>query len=89
MLLNVFFPHIPATLVFRDYTPGLISAVLINFPLMIILLRKARKERLVSRTESDRVCFLRAARDGRGHLDVLHPWLSGRARGRIQVWNVR
>jgi|SRR5271165_6093576 len=37
MLLNVFVPHVPATFLFRSYTPGVITAVLINLPVMTIL----------------------------------------------------
>lgn len=48
MLLNVLLPHIPATLVFREYTPGVVTAVLINFPVMSILLFKAVREQWVS-----------------------------------------
>lgn len=48
MLLNVLLPHIPATLVFREYTPGVVTAVLINLPVMSILLFKAVREQWVS-----------------------------------------
>lgn len=48
MLVNVFVPHVPATLVFRSYTPGVVTAVLINLPLMSILLFRAVRERWVS-----------------------------------------
>lgn len=41
MLINVFVPHVPATLVFRAYTPGVVTAVLINLPFMSVLLFKA------------------------------------------------
>lgn len=34
MLANVFVPHVPATLMFRSYTPGVVTAVLINLPVM-------------------------------------------------------
>ena len=37
MLLNVFVPHVPATFVFRSYTPGVVTAVLINLPVMTFL----------------------------------------------------
>ena len=48
MLGNVLIPHIPATLVFREYTPGAVTAVLINLPIMSILLFKAVCEQWVS-----------------------------------------
>lgn len=34
MLANVFVPHVPATFLFRSYTPGVVTAVLINLPVM-------------------------------------------------------
>jgi hypothetical protein len=48
MLLNVFIPHLPATLFFGGYTPGVVTAVLINLPLMSILLFQAVRDRWVS-----------------------------------------
>ena len=48
MLLNVFLPHIPATLSFHAYTPGVLTAVLINLPCMSFLLFHAVSERWVS-----------------------------------------
>jgi hypothetical protein len=48
MLVNVFVPHIPATWVFGEYTPGVVTAVLINLPVMSILLFKAVREQWVS-----------------------------------------
>jgi len=48
MLANVFIPHIPAYLVFRSYTPGLVTAVLINLPVMGILSIRAVREGWVS-----------------------------------------
>jgi Protein of unknown function with HXXEE motif len=47
MLANVFIPHIPATLVFGEYTPGVVTAVLVNLPVMSLLLLKAVRERWV------------------------------------------
>ena len=38
LLLNVFFPHLVAAVVFRMYVPGLITAILINLPLTIYIL---------------------------------------------------
>jgi hypothetical protein len=48
MLVNVFVPHVPATLVFRAYTPGVVTAVLINLPVMSLLALRAVGERWVS-----------------------------------------
>lgn len=48
MLANVLLPHIPATLAFRQYTPGVASAILINFPVMSVLLFRAVREQWVS-----------------------------------------
>jgi hypothetical protein len=52
MLVNVFVPHIPATLVFGEYTPGVVTAVLINLPVMSILLCQAVSEQWVSGTKA-------------------------------------
>ena len=48
MLANVFVPHIPASLVFRSYTPGVVTAVLINLPVMSFLSVQALREGWVS-----------------------------------------
>lgn len=48
MLLNVFVPHVPATLIFGSYTPGVATAVVINFPLMSILAIQMVREGWVS-----------------------------------------
>jgi hypothetical protein len=48
MLINVFVPHIPATLISRSYTPGVVTAVLINLPVMSILLLLAVRDQWVS-----------------------------------------
>jgi len=48
MLANVFVPHVPATLLFRSYTPGVVTAVLINLPVMSFLALRAVRERWVS-----------------------------------------
>ena len=37
MLANVFVPHAPAALMFRSYAPGVVTAVVINLPLMSYL----------------------------------------------------
>ena len=48
MLVNVFVPHVPATLVFHSYTPGVVTAVLINLPLMTWLALSSVREEWVS-----------------------------------------
>lgn len=48
MLLNVFVPHLPATLILRAYTPGVVTALLINLPVMSLLLYKALHDHWVS-----------------------------------------
>ena len=47
MLLNVFFPHILATVVSRRYAPGTITALFLNLPITILLLRQGLKEKYV------------------------------------------
>jgi hypothetical protein len=48
MLVNVFVPHVPATIWFHSYTPGVVTAVLINLPLMRWLAVRAVREQWVS-----------------------------------------
>jgi hypothetical protein len=48
MLANVFIPHIPASFEFRSYTPGVVTAVLINLPVMGFLSIRAVREGWVS-----------------------------------------
>ncbi len=48
VLVNVFVPHVPAAIWFRSYVPGLVTAVLINLPLMTILAVQAVREEWVS-----------------------------------------
>ena len=62
MLVNVLLPHIPATLVFREYTPGVVTAVLINLPIMGILLFQAVREQWVPGDEGNRVRCAGSAR---------------------------
>lgn len=38
MLMNVFFPHLLATLLMRRYAPGTATALLLNLPVTILLL---------------------------------------------------
>ena len=48
MLANVFIPHIPASVMLRSYTPGVVTAVLINLPVMGFLAIRAVSEHWVS-----------------------------------------
>jgi hypothetical protein len=47
MFLNVFVPHIAATLYLRSYTPGVLSAAFIVFPITALLLFRAIQERMI------------------------------------------
>lgn len=47
MLANVFVPHVPAAIWFRGYAPGVVTAVLINLPVMSYLTARAVKEEWV------------------------------------------
>ncbi len=40
MILNVFFPHLIATIILKKYAPGLITGLLLNAPLGIYILIK-------------------------------------------------
>jgi hypothetical protein len=48
MLLNVALPHVPAALVARGYTPGLVTAVGLNLPIGMAVLRGAVREGAIS-----------------------------------------
>jgi len=48
MLANVFVPHVPAAIVFRSYAPGVVTAVVINLPLMTCLAVLAVRDEWVS-----------------------------------------
>jgi hypothetical protein len=45
---NVFLPHIPSAIAAQGYTPGLITATLINLPLCLALWRSAVAEGILS-----------------------------------------
>ena len=47
MLLNVLFPHLLATLVLREYTPGTLTAVFLNLPACTLLLGYSLREQYV------------------------------------------
>jgi hypothetical protein len=51
VLLNVLWHLATAVIVFNGYAPGLVTAVLINLPFSIYLLRRVARERWVSRRE--------------------------------------
>lgn len=42
MLVNVLIPHVPAALLLKGYTPGLLTAVLINLPSSLVILIELR-----------------------------------------------
>ena len=44
MVLNVFVPHILATILMRRYMPGTVTALLFNFPLGLLYLARALAE---------------------------------------------
>jgi len=44
LLVNVAVPHVPAALIFRGYAPGVVTAVLINLPLMTYLAMRAVRD---------------------------------------------
>jgi len=46
--MNVFVSHLPATLLYRTYTPGVITAVFVNLPVMSLLVFTAVRENWVS-----------------------------------------
>jgi len=48
MLVSVFVPHVPSVLVFRRYVPGVVTAVVLNLPVLTVLATKAVREGYVS-----------------------------------------
>ncbi len=48
-LLNIFLPHLTASLALRRYTPGVVSALLLNLPLSWLIFRAALREGVLSR----------------------------------------
>jgi Protein of unknown function with HXXEE motif len=51
MLVNVVVPHVSATILFRGYTPGVVTAVTVNLPVTTALLARVFEERIIpSRT---------------------------------------
>ena len=47
MFLNVWAPDVPASILFRGYTPGVVSAVFLNFPVTGTLLITVFRERVI------------------------------------------
>lgn len=48
LLLNVFFPHLLASINFRKYAPGVITALIINLPFSLLVLIEIYATRLFS-----------------------------------------
>jgi hypothetical protein len=48
MFFNVFVPHLPATILFKSYTPGVITAGIINLPITTLLLVRTLRDRIVA-----------------------------------------
>lgn len=48
MWVNVLVPHLPASVIFFSYTPGVVTALLINLPVMSYLAVRAMAEQWVS-----------------------------------------
>jgi hypothetical protein len=58
MLLNVLVPHVPATLLFRGYTPGVVTAVLLNLPVMSLCMAVAVRQQWVTGIRAVRYAVL-------------------------------
>jgi hypothetical protein len=41
---NIFVPHIPATIAAGGYSPGIVTAILVNLPLSLLIFRAVRRE---------------------------------------------
>ncbi len=52
LFFNAFIPHIASTIRFRMYSPGVVTATLINIPFSIYLFRRAVSENVLSWKES-------------------------------------
>jgi hypothetical protein len=48
LLWNVFLAHVPATILFGGYAPGVVTAALINLPLTLYLFWRTRRENQLS-----------------------------------------
>jgi hypothetical protein len=51
LLVNAFIPHIAATLRFRMYSPGTVTAILITIPFSYYLFRRAFEEQILGWSE--------------------------------------
>lgn len=51
LLFNAFVPHIAATIRFRMYSPGVVTAVLITLPFSFYLFRRALQENILTWTQ--------------------------------------
>jgi hypothetical protein len=51
LFFNAFIPHIASTILFRMYSPGVITAVLIILPFSVYLFRRAINENILSWTQ--------------------------------------
>lgn len=51
MILNAIFPHLIATIVLRQYAPGVITGILLNVPCYSLLISFAVKSNVISLTE--------------------------------------
>lgn len=48
MVVNVFVPHVPAAIRFWGYSPGVVTAVVVNLPVMTWLLMLALRDKWIS-----------------------------------------
>lgn len=48
LLFNTFVPHLAATLRFRMYSPGVVTAILITLPFSLYLFRRALHENIIT-----------------------------------------
>jgi hypothetical protein len=51
LFFNAFIPHIASTILFRMYSPGVITAVLITLPFSLYLFRRAINENILTWTQ--------------------------------------
>lgn len=47
MLMNVFFPHLLSTLIMKRYAPGTATALLLNFPITLLLLHQGFQQNYI------------------------------------------
>jgi hypothetical protein len=51
MAFNVFFPHLLSTILFRMYSPGLVTALFLTLPFSIYIFQRALNEKLIAYNE--------------------------------------